>query len=146
MSTNEARNDVLWAASSLFKRRAFFRNDEADWGEALYVYAATARAWSEVMKRLTGKSDAKAAAKVQHAIYQLQDSTRIALMLDGTEFDQLKQLVFNRQDFDRRLPHRVDRASNDEGLEIKAKALEQLRSALTSLGASDWLGGGSIGF
>ncbi|MDT4332729.1 metallophosphoesterase family protein [Methylomonas sp. MS20] len=133
------RNDLLSMASSLFRRRAFQRIDEEDWAEALYVYTATANAWSEVVRRLKEKDDVDAGNDVFNALLLLQDASAVALDVKGALFDDLRKHIFNRRAYDGKMPRRSTEKTCSEGRKKKHEALEQLRIGLQRLGVEEWL-------
>jgi hypothetical protein len=135
------RNEVLWTASSLFRRRAFERIEEADWAEALYIYVATAKAWSAIVKRLSSTGDVEAGNMAYSAILALEDAAAEALNLDGMTFDLLRDLAFDKKAYDAAVPRRMSESSHQAGLHRKKTALCRLREALRNLGVEHWLPG-----
>lgn len=134
-----ARNDLLADASTLFNRRAFVLHEvESDWAEALYVFTITAITWAQITARLKGSTDIDAASVVGRELHELQNIAASALKLDGTTFDSLRKLAFDRTAFDKQVPRRNPPNNEEELLARKSAATLRLRNGLENLGIAHW--------
>lgn len=136
LGANASRNDILETIAPLFRRRAFARRSEEDWREAFYVFILTSLAWREMTANLTASRDVIHASTIFQQLMELEDCCKHALKLDGSEFDRLRLLAFDRAAFMKEAPH-VGSLSAEEDrqlLDRKAAALRAIGAALSGLG------------